>query len=153
YLDRIGLEYLALDRPARTLSGGEARRVALTPAPGAGLGNTPFVLHEPSGGLHPRALDPLIALAHELRDARNAVVVVEHDLAMMRAANLLVDIGPGAGEGGGRLLYVGPPEAIGAAAGSVTGEFLAGRRRLLVPERRRSTDGGALRLTGVRGHN
>jgi excinuclease ABC subunit A len=153
YLDRIGLEYLALDRPARTLSGGEARRVALTSALGSGLVNTLYVLDEPSVGLHPRDVDRLIAIVHELRDAGNTVVVVEHDLAMMRAADLLVDIGPGAGEGGGRLLYVGPPEAIGAAAGSVTGEFLAGRRRLAVPERRRSQGGGALRLTGARGHN
>ena len=117
YLDRIGLDYLTLDRPARTLSGGEARRVALTSALGSGLVNTLYVLDEPSIGLHPRDVGRLIAALRGLRDAGNSVVVVEHDLEVIRAADLLVDIGPGAGEGGGRLLYVGPPEGIARGRG------------------------------------
>ena len=155
YLARIGLDYLALDRQARTLSGGEARRVALTTALGSGLVNTLYVLDEPSVGLHPSDVDRLIAIVRDLRDAGNTVVVVEHDLALMRAADLLVDIGPGAGEGGGHLLYTGPPEGVALVSGSVTGEFLSGRRKVLVPQpvRRRSARGAVLKLTGARGHN
>ncbi len=155
YLARIGLDYLTLDRPARTLSGGEGRRVALTTALGSGLVNTLYVLDEPSVGLHPSDVDRLIAIVRDLRDAGNTVVVVEHDLAVMRAADLLVDIGPGAGEGGGYLLYAGPPEGVAEVSGSVTGEFLSGRRRVAVPalERRRPVKGGHLKLTGARGNN
>jgi excinuclease ABC subunit A len=155
YLARIGLDYLALDRQARTLSGGEARRVALTTALGSGLVNTLYVLDEPSVGLHPSDVGRLIEIVHDLRDAGNTVVVVEHDLALMRAADLLVDIGPAAGEGGGHLLYAGPPEGIEAVPGSATGEFLSGRRTVSAPspERRRPRQRGQLRLTGARGHN
>jgi excinuclease ABC subunit A len=155
YLERIGLDYLTLDRAARTLSGGEARRVALTAALGSGLVNTLYVLDEPSIGLHPADVGRLIALVRDLRNAGNTVVVVEHDLAVMRAADLLVDIGPEAGAGGGQLLYAGPPGGIGTVAGSATGEFLSGRRRIAVPQRRRRPDPGRgpLRLTGARGHN
>ena len=155
YLARIGLDYLTLDRQARTLSGGEARRVALTTALGSGLVNTLYVLDEPSVGLHPRDVDRLIAIVRDLRDAGNTVVVVEHDLAMMRAADQLVDIGPAAGEGGGHLLYAGPPEGVALVSGSVTGEFLSGRRKVAVPEpeRRRSAHVSQLKLTGARGHN
>jgi excinuclease ABC subunit A len=152
YLDRIGLDYLTLDRPARTLSGGEARRVALTTALGSGLVNTLYVLDEPSIGLHPHDVGRLIAILKELRDAGNSVVVVEHDQAVVRSADLVVDIGPGAGEAGGHLLYVGPPGAI-AATGSATADFLIGRRQMVVPERRRQGNQGQLRLTGARGHN
>ncbi|MGE5757140.1 MAG: excinuclease ABC subunit UvrA, partial [Planctomycetaceae bacterium] len=153
YLDRIGLDYLTLDRPARTLSAGEARRVALTTALGSGLVNTLYVLDEPSIGLHPHDVGRLVAILEQLRDAGNTVVVVEHDQAVVRSADLLVDIGPGAGEAGGHLLYVGPPGAIAAATGSATADFLTGRRRVVVPERRRRGDRGRLRLTGARGHN
>ncbi len=153
YLDRIGLDYLTLDRPARTLSGGEAQRVALTSALGSGLVNTLYVLDEPSVGLHPHDVGRLIAIVGELRDVGNTVVVVEHDQALIRAADLIVDIGPGAGEGGGRLLYVGPPAAIAEAKGSITADFLTGRRRVTVPERRRPADRGGLRISAARGHN
>ncbi len=153
YLERVGLDYLSLDRPARTLSGGEAQRVALTSALGSGLVNTLYVLDEPSVGLHPHDVGRLIDIMKGLRDAGNTVLVVEHDPAVMRSADLLVDIGPGAGEAGGRLVFAGPPDQIAAAEGSVTGEFLSGRRTIAVPERRRPTDKGQLRLTRVRGHN
>jgi excinuclease ABC subunit A len=113
------------------------------------------VLDEPSVGLHPSDVDRLIAIVRELTGAGNTVVAVEHDLALMRAADLLVDIGPGAGEAGGHLLYAGPPEGVTLVPGSVTGEFLSGRRTVTVPqpERRRSAQGAQLKLTGARGHN
>ncbi len=137
YLDRIGLGYLTLDRQARTLSGGEAQRVALATALGSGLVNTLYVLDEPSVGLHPSDVGRLIETVRGLRDAGNTVVVVEHDQAVMRAADLLVDIGPAAGEAGGQVLYVGPPEGIAGVPQSATADFLSGRRRVAVPERRR----------------
>ncbi len=153
YLERIGLDYLTLDRPARSLSGGEARRVALTTALGSGLVNTLYVLDEPSIGLHPHDVGRLIQILEALRDAGNSVVVVEHDLAIIRSADLLVDIGPGAGEAGGNVLYVGPPDRIASATGSVTADFMTGRRRVIVPEKRRKRDRRQLRLTGAKGHN
>jgi excinuclease ABC subunit A len=153
YLDQIGLGYLTLDRQARTLSGGEAQRVALTSALGSGLVNTLYVLDEPSIGLHPRDVGRLIAIIQGLRDVGNTVVVVEHDEAVMRAADLLVDIGPAAGAGGGRLLFVGPPAEIDSVADSATADFLAGRRRISVPGLRRVPDKGFLKLSGARGHN
>ena len=155
YLDRIGLDYLTLDRLARTLSGGEAQRVALTSALGSGLVNTLYVLDEPSVGLHPNDIGRLIDCVRGLRDAGNTVVVVEHDLTLIRAADLLVDIGPGAGDAGGQVLYHGRPgdAAPAGASGSLTADFLTGRRSFPVPERRRPLERGRLRLTGARGHN
>jgi excinuclease ABC subunit A len=152
YLGRIGLDYLSLDRQARTLSGGESRRVALTQALGSGLVNTLYVLDEPSAGLHPRDVDRLIGAIADLRRRGNAVVVVEHDEAILRAADELVDIGPGAGANGGRVLYQGPPGGVGGVAESATGAFLAGRRRVVPPARRR-TPSGFVRLKGATGHN
>ncbi len=152
YLMRIGLHYLTLDRPARSLSMGESRRVALTSALGSGLVNTLYVLDEPSIGLHPRDIGRLIEIVHDLRDTGNTVVVVEHDEDIMRAADRLVDIGPGAGQNGGRVIYEGPPEGIGEVAESLTGQFLSGRKRIKVPVRRR-TPSGHLMLKGARGHN
>jgi excinuclease ABC subunit A len=152
YLARIGLDYLTLDRPARTLSAGEARRVALTSSLGSGLVNTLYVLDEPSIGLHPRDIGRLIAIVSDLRDARNSVVVVEHDEDFMRAADHLVDIGPGAGVNGGRVLYEGPPAGVSDVAESATGQFLSGRSRVAVPDRRRAPTGQIL-LKGATGHN
>ncbi len=153
YLERIGLGYLELDRPARTLSGGEARRVALTAALGSGLVNTLYVLDEPSIGLHPIDVDRLIAAMFRLRDSGNAVVVVEHDEAIMRAADRLVEIGPGAGESGGSVVFEGTPEGIEAVEGSPTGDFLSGRRRVAIPAVRRPPDRGRIELVGASGHN
>ena len=153
YLGRIGLDYLTLDRQARTLSGGESQRVALTTALGSGLVNTLYVLDEPTTGLHPRDVGRLIETLRGLRDAGNSLVVVEHDPAVMRAADWLVDIGPGAGEAGGRLLYAGPPEGVVEVADSATGAYLSGRLRTAIPTRRRPPGEGWLRLTGASGHN
>ncbi len=152
YLGRIGLGYLTLDRPARTLSAGEARRVALTSALGSGLVNTLYVLDEPSIGLHPRDVGRLVEVLHRLRDAGNTLVIVEHDEDILRAADRLVDVGPGAGDSGGTILYEGPPEGVGEVAGSATGRFLSGRSRVTIPDRRRSA-AGSLRLSGATGHN
>ena len=152
YLDAIGLGYLSLDRPARTLSGGESRRVALTKALGSGLVNTLYVLDEPSIGLHPRDTGRMVDSIRGLRDAGNSVVVVEHEETLIRAADHLVDIGPGAGENGGRLLYAGPPEGLVEVEGSATGAFLAGKRAA-VPTRRRPPGPDRIRLLGASGHN
>ncbi len=151
-LDRIGLDYLTLDRPARTLSGGEARRLALASALGSGLVNTLYVLDEPSVGLHPRDVGRLIATMQSLRDVGNSVVVVEHDEAILRAADWLVDIGPGAGDAGGRVLYEGPPAGVADAPGSATGAFLSGRSRVAIPARRREPKGRVV-LAGATGNN
>ncbi|MDR3639643.1 MAG: excinuclease ABC subunit UvrA [Isosphaeraceae bacterium] len=153
YLERIGLDYLTLDRAARTLSVGEAQRVALTSALGSGLVNTLYVLDEPSVGLHPSDVARLIAILHDLRDEGNTVVVVEHDHDVIRSSDLVVDIGPGAGEAGGQVLFVGPPDRIDDAPGSVTGDFLSGRKRIGIPDRRRAVGQRWLRLQGARGHN
>jgi excinuclease ABC subunit A len=152
YLDRIGLAYLTLDRPARTLSGGEAQRVALTSALGSGLVSALYVLDEPSAGLHPADMGRLISAVHSLRDAGNTVVLVEHDHDVIRASDLIVDLGPGAGEAGGQLLYVGPPGAIASAPQSVTAEFLSGLRKVPIPGRRPPKH-APLRLTRASGHN
>ena len=151
-LDRIGLDYLTLDRPARTLSSGEARRLALASAVGSGLVNTLYVLDEPSVGLHPRDVGRLIATLEGLRDAGNSVVVVEHDEAILRASDWLIDIGPGAGESGGRVLYEGPPGGVGGVAESATGAYLSGRKRSKALEARRKPK-GLLVLEGASGNN
>jgi excinuclease ABC subunit A len=153
FLDEIGLGYLTLDRPARTLSGGEAQRVALTSALGSGLVNTLYVLDEPSIGLHPLDIGRLNAILRQLRDSGSTVVVVEHEEAIMRAADLLVDIGPGAGAGGGQLLFAGPPAGIVDVPGSATGDFLAGRKRVTIPPARRPVVKGQITLAGASGHN
>lgn len=155
YLERIGLGYLSLNRSARSLSGGEARRVSLTASLGSGLVNTLYVLDEPSAGLHPEDIGRLIDCLLELRDLGNTVVVVEHDLEVIRAADMLVDMGPGAGEAGGRVLYVGPPSRINPenAPGSATADFLSEKRKPGVPGRRRPVGEGRLVLSGARGHN
>jgi excinuclease ABC subunit A len=153
YLDGIGLGYLSLDRPARTLSGGESRRVALTTALGSGLVNTLYVLDEPSVGLHPRDLRRLSGAIQGLRDAGNTVALVEHDRALIRAADLAVDLGPGAGDAGGRLVCVAPPAELADCPESVTGAYLSGRKRIPVPSQRRPPNRGWLELAGASGNN
>lgn len=152
YLGRIGLDYLSLDRQARTLSGGESRRVALTQALGSGLVNTLYVLDEPSAGLHPRDVNRLVSVMADLRDRGNSVIVVEHDESILRAAEQLVDMGPGAGASGGRVLYQGPPAGVEAVPESATGAFLSGRQRVIPPVRRRPPT-SFLQLRGASGHN
>jgi excinuclease ABC subunit A len=130
YLCEVGLGYLTLDRQSRTLSGGEVQRINLTTALGTSLVNTLFVLDEPSIGLHPRDMGRVIAVMQKLRDAGNTLVVVEHDPQIMFEADRLIDMGPGAGEHGGRILYNGAPAGVLRARDSLTGEYLAGRRRI-----------------------
>ena len=153
YLERIGLGYLTLDRPSRTLSGGESRRVGLTSALGSGLVNTLYVLDEPSIGLHPRDVERLVEAMQALRDSGNSVVVVEHEEAVMRAADVLVEIGPGAGESGGSLVYCGPVDGITGVEGSPTGLFLSGKAKSPIPKSRRTADLGWIELHGATGHN
>ena len=153
FLTRIGLDYLSLDRPARTLSRGEGRRVSLTSALGSGLVNTLYVLDEPSVGLHPVDVGRLISVMTALRDAGNSVVVVEHDASILHSADLLIDIGPGAGELGGRVLYQGPPSKIAGTPQSVTADFLVGKRRISAPRMRRKSTKGTLNLLGAKAHN
>jgi excinuclease ABC subunit A len=153
FLDAVGLGYLTLDRTLRTLSGGELRRVALTSALGSSLVNMLYVLDEPSIGLHPRDINRLIGAIRELRDRGNTVVVVEHEEAIIRAADQVIEIGPGAGERGGRLVFQGTPQDMLRAPESLTGDYLAGRRGIAVSGRRRTPEHGWIRLSGARGNN
>jgi excinuclease ABC subunit A len=153
YLEEIGLGYLGLNRRLATLSSGESQRVALTSALGSALVNTLFVLDEPSVGLHEQDVDRLIRALRRLRDAGNTVIVVEHDLEIVRAADLVAEIGPGAGEAGGQLLYVGPPDGLGATPNSATADFLSGRRSVAVPDRRRARGASAIQIKGASGNN
>jgi excinuclease ABC subunit A len=136
FLTNVGLTYLSLDRASATLSGGEAERIALATQIGSGLVGVLYILDEPSIGLHPRDHARLLSTLKTLRDIGNTLLVVEHDEMTMREADWLVDLGPGAGVHGGEVLYSGPPAGIGGARRSVTAEFLTGRRRIEVPERR-----------------
>ena len=153
YLAEIGLDYLTLDRSARGLSGGELQRVVLTKALGSGLVNTLYVLDEPTFGLHPQEAGRLTTVLHRLRDRGNTLVVVEHDAAVIRSADHVVDLGPGAGEAGGRVLYTGPVASFLHAEASATADYLGGRKRLPVPATRRPVKTRAARLTGARGNN
>lgn len=151
YLDEVGLGYLTLDRPTRTLSGGEIERVNLTTCLGASLVNTLFVMDEPSVGLHPRDTRQLVRVMEALRDKGNTLVVVEHEEAIIRAANHLVDIGPGRGNEGGKLIYSGGLGGIGETK-SLTGDYLTGKKKIPIPARRRKPK-GFIALKGVRQHN
>jgi len=136
YLVEAGLGYLTLDRPTRTLSGGEVERVNLTACLGTRLVNTLFVLDEPSVGLHPRDTARLISLLERLRDAGNTVVVVEHDAAIIKAADHIVDLGPGSGERGGEIVFQGSYRDLLKCKNSITGQYLSGKRRIEVHDRR-----------------
>jgi len=150
YLDDVGLGYLTLDRQARTLSGGEAQRIALANALGSRLVDALYVLDEPSIGLHPRDGDRLLALLHRLRDIGNTVLVVEHDPAAVRQADFMLELGPGAGERGGRVVHAGP---VAAATDTLTGQYLSGRRCIAVPSARRVAGPLWLRVRGATLHN
>jgi excinuclease ABC subunit A len=152
YLDEVGLGYLTLDRPTRTLSGGEVQRVNLTSCLGASLVNTLFVMDEPSVGLHPRDLGQLLSIMRRLRDNGNTLLVVEHEEAVIRAADWLTDIGPGQGQTGGQLMFSGPPRLIADAPGSLTADYLLGRRSIPVPTKRRKAK-QFLKLRGASLHN
>jgi excinuclease ABC subunit A len=152
FLDNVGVGYLQLDRAAATLSGGEAQRLRLATQIGSQLVGVLYILDEPSIGLHQRDNARLIGTLERLRDLGNTVLVVEHDEQMMRAANWLVDMGPGAGEHGGHVVAEGPAKQVEKAKGSITGEFLSRAREIAVPERR-ADDLGTFRVLGARMHN
>lgn len=153
YLCDVGLGYLSLDRTLRTLSGGETQRVALTSVLGSSLVNMLYVLDEPSVGLHPRDVDRLAAAVIGLRDRGNTVVVTEHEETLLRRADQIVEIGPGAGERGGEVVFQGTPAELQAPGASLTGEYLSGRRGASWPQRRRAATHGWIHLTGARGNN
>ncbi len=153
FLDAVGLEYLTLDRLASTLSGGEAQRIQLATSLGSRLVGALYVLDEPSIGLHTRDTSRLIRILSELRDLGNTILVVEHDADMLRAADHLLDLGPGAGEFGGRLLASGVLAEIEADPGSLTGRYLSGKISIPVPTRRRAPGREKLVLRGARANN
>ena len=154
FLNNVGLDYLCLARSADTLSGGEAQRIRLASQIGSGLTGVMYVLDEPSIGLHQRDNDRLLATLMRLRDLGNSVIVVEHDEDAIRAADYLVDMGPGAGEHGGEVLIAGTPAEVAANVDSVTGAYLSGRRGIAIPEMRREVNAERmLQLSGVSGNN
>lgn len=153
FLEQVGLGYLTLGRTLRTLSGGEAQRVALTSALGSSLVNMLYVLDEPSVGLHPCDVERLVVAVQALRDRGNSVIVVEHEEAMLRAADRLIEIGPGAGDRGGQVVFEGSLDQMTASTSSLTGEYLSRRRGVAIPERRRTATHGRIRLVGARGNN
>src|ERR687895_869566 len=152
FLENVGVGYLQLTRAAATLSGGEAQRLRLATQIGSQLVGVLYILDEPSIGLHQRDNGKLIATLERLRDLGNTVLVVEHDEQMMRSADWLVDMGPGAGEHGGEVVAEGDAERVMATPASVTGRFLSREREIAVPERREH-DNGAFRVLGAREHN
>ena len=151
FVNDVGLGYLTLDRQTRTLSGGEAQRIALSNALGSHLVDTLYVLDEPSIGLHPADMDRLLGLLRRLADAGNTVVVVEHDPAAMAAASWMVELGPASGDAGGQLVYQGPAAAV-REAGTLTGQYLSGEKRIGVPSARRPAVRW-LDIKGARLHN
>jgi excinuclease ABC subunit A len=153
FLDQVGLGYLALDRKAPTLSGGESQRIRLAAQIGSGLSGVLYVLDEPSIGLHARDNVKLLGALEALRDKGNTVIVVEHDEDTIRAADWVVDFGPGPGKRGGEVVAAGTPDDVAASERSVTGAFLSGRDAIEVPAKRRKPSGKSLRLEGVRHNN
>jgi excinuclease ABC subunit A len=153
YLYKVGLEYLTLDRLASTLSGGEAQRIQLATALGSNLVGTLYVLDEPSIGLHPRDTNRLIEILASLRDLGNTILVVEHDREMMRHADKVIDLGPGAGENGGRVVYEGGLAGMLTDPHSLTGRYLSGELQIPVPRERRKPGKRWLRIRGARQHN
>jgi excinuclease ABC subunit A len=153
FLAEVGLGYLSLDRPLRTLSSGEAHRVMLTSVLGSSLVNMLYVLDEPSAGLHPKDVSGLVQSIRRLSSRHNTVVAVEHEEELIRAADRLIELGPAAGDSGGQVTFQGPLAAMLTPSASLTGEFLAGRRGISIPEKRRPTNRGWIKLLGARGHN
>jgi len=152
YLCEVGVGYLTLDRSTRTLSGGEVQRVNLTTCLGASLVNTLFVMDEPSIGLHPRDIGRLVRVMHNLRDRGNTLLVVEHEEQIIRAADNLIDIGPGRGERGGELVFNGALDQLLFRNKSLTADYLSGRKSILVPKKRRGST-SSIKITGAREHN
>ncbi len=153
FLNDVGLEYLTLDRLASTLSGGEAQRIQLATSLGSRLVGTLYVLDEPSIGLHSRDTDRLMNILHDLRNLGNTILVVEHDAEIMRSADYLLDLGPGAGENGGRLIAAGTYDDLLHNPASLTGRYLAGELRIQAPHSHRAGSGRKIQLFGARAHN
>jgi excinuclease ABC subunit A len=153
FLQSVGLEYLTLARNAQTLSGGESQRIRLATQIGSSLVGVLYILDEPSIGLHQRDNDKLIGTLKRLRDLGNTLIVVEHDEDTMRAADYIVDIGPGAGVHGGELIAAGTVEDIMAEPRSITGQYLSGKKKIEVPKQRRQGNGHMLRITGASQNN
>ncbi|MDR3091280.1 MAG: excinuclease ABC subunit UvrA [Clostridiales bacterium] len=153
FLADVGLNYLTLSRAAGSLSGGEAQRIRLATQIGSGLVGVVYILDEPSIGLHQRDNDKLLKTLKRLRDIGNTLIVVEHDEDTMLACDYIVDIGPGAGERGGEVVFAGPPREIIKCGGSITGDYLSGRRKIEIPKERRPTGEAWLELTGCSQNN
>ena len=153
FLIDVGLDYLTLSRPAGSLSGGEAQRIRLATQIGAGLTGVLYILDEPSIGLHQRDNDKLIATLKKLRDLGNSVIVVEHDEDTMYAADQIIDIGPGAGVHGGYVMAQGNVEEVKNSPNSITGDYLSGRKQILVPKHRRKSNGKSIEIVGAEEHN
>src|SRR5712672_1577866 len=153
FLDEVGLDYLSLDRLSSTLSGGEAQRIQLATSLGSHLVGALYVLDEPSIGLHPRDTHRLIGILKSLRDLGNTILVVEHDPDAIAAADYVIDLGPGAGENGGKLLYAGPRSELTQSRESLTARYLNGELRIPVPSMRHKPLGRFLRIYGARAHN
>lgn len=149
----VGLGYLDLARSTPTLSGGETQRLRLAALLGSGLTGVLYILDEPTIGMHPRDTGMLIQVLRRIRDLGNTVLVVEHDLDLMRAADTLIDMGPGAGQYGGRIMAAGTPDEVRRTPGSITGQYLSGAKSLGTPSPRRSGNGSMLTIQGARGHN
>ena len=153
FLEDVGLDYLSLDRSANTLSGGEAQRIRLATQVGSGLTGVLYVLDEPSIGLHPRDNARLLRTLMHLRDLGNTLIVVEHDEETMRAADFIVDLGPGAGVHGGEVVVAAPPSQLAAHPHSLTARYLRGELRIDTPTQRRAGNGKSLKVVGAREHN
>lgn len=153
FLNSVGLDYLSLARESGTLSGGEAQRIRLATQIGSSLMGVLYILDEPSIGLHQRDNEKLLDTLRHLRDLGNTLIVVEHDEDTMRAADFLVDIGPGAGIHGGELIAAGTPEEVMACENSITGQYLSGKRRIPVPTKRREGNGKKLTVFGAKENN
>ena len=153
FLSSVGLQYLTLSRGAASLSGGESQRIRLATQIGSSLMGVLYILDEPSIGLHQRDNDKLLATLKQLRDLGNTLVVVEHDEDTMREADYIVDIGPGAGINGGKVVTAGTPEEVMACEGSLTADYLTGRRKIPVPAKRRKGNGHYLKVVGAKEHN
>ena len=153
FLNDVGLAYLTLDRPAHTLSGGESQRIRLATQIGSKLTGVLYVLDEPSIGLHQRDNARLLATLKQMRDMGNSVLVVEHDEDTIRAADWVVDMGPGAGIAGGSVIFQGPPRDLLTDEASLTGKYLSGRLRIEVPTTRRTPSQGEIRIVGARRNN
>lgn len=149
FLQNVGLDYLSLSRSSGTLSGGEAQRIRLATQIGSNLSGVLYILDEPSIGLHQRDNDRLIESLKKMRDLGNTLIVVEHDEDTMRAADYLIDIGPGAGEQGGEVVAAGTPAEVEANPNSLTGQYLAGKKVIPVPKERRQGNGKKIRITGA----